>query len=392
MTKLVLSIFLLMVLQQDFVTQVNQTDKLLLITIVVGFLLWQNFCYNKTMIAMETIEKLSKESLPMLTVLAGEDLGQYSQAKETFLKQIGFDPSDLTYSYFDMSETTYQEAELDLESMPFFADEKVVIFDHFADMTTAKKSYLDDKELKRLESYLQSPVETTRLVLMASGKLDGKRRLVKLLKRDALVLETSPLKDAELKTYFQKKAHQEGLIFDTGVFEELLIKSNFDFSDVQKNMAFLKGYKAEGNISSKDIAEAIPKSLQDNIFDMTQLLLRGDINGVRELVHDLRLQGEDDIKLIAVMLGQFRTYLQVKLLSAQGKSEQQIVVSLSDYLGRKVNPYQIRYALRDSRPLSIEFLKTSIKSLIETDYQIKNGTYDKEYLFDLALLKIGSHR
>lgn len=381
-----------MVLQQDFVTQVNQTDRLLLITIVVGFLLWQNFCYNKTMIAMETIEKLSKESLPMLTVLAGEDLGQYSQAKETFLKQIGFDPSDLTYSYFDMSETTYQEAELDLESMPFFADEKVVIFDHFADMTTVKKSYLDDKELKRLESYLQSPVETTRLVLMASGKLDGKRRLVKLLKRDALVLETSPLKDAELKTYFQKKAHQEGLIFDTGVFEELLIKSNFDFSDVQKNMAFLKGYKAEGNISSKDIAEAIPKSLQDNIFDMTQLLLRGDINGVRELVHDLRLQGEDDIKLIAVMLGQFRTYLQVKLLSAQGKSEQQIVVSLSDYLGRKVNPYQIRYALRDSRPLSIEFLKTSIKSLIETDYQIKNGTYDKEYLFDLALLKIGSHR
>ena len=185
-----------MVLQQDFVTQVNQTDRLLLITIVVGFLLWQNFCYNKTMIAMETIEKLSKESLPMLTVLAGEDLGQYSQAKETFLKQIGFDPSDLTYSYFDMSETTYQEAELDLESMPFFADEKVVIFDHFADMTTAKKSYLDDKELKRLESYLQSPVETTRLVLMASGKLDGKRRLVKLLKRDALVLETSPLKDA----------------------------------------------------------------------------------------------------------------------------------------------------------------------------------------------------
>lgn len=381
-----------MVLQQDFVTQVNQTDRLLLITIVVGFLLWQNFCYNKTMIAMETIEKLSKESLPMLTVLAGEDLGQYSQAKETFLKQIGFDPSDLTYSYFDMSETTYQEAELDLESMPFFADEKVVIFDHFADMTTAKKSYLDDKELKRLESYLQSPVETTRLVLMASGKLDGKRRLVKLLKRDALVLETSPLKDAELKTYFQKKAHQEGLIFDTGVFEELLIKSNFDFSDVQKNMAFLKGYKAEGNISSKDIVEAIPKSLQDNIFDMTQLLLRGDINGVRELVHDLRLQGEDDIKLIAVMLGQFRTYLQVKLLSAQGKSEQQIVASLSDYLGRKVNPYQIRYALRDSRPLSIEFLKTSIKSLIETDYQIKTGTYDKEYLFDLALLKIGSHR
>lgn len=107
-------------------------------------------------------------------------------------------------------------------------------------MTTAKKSYLDEKELKRLENYLESPVETTRLVLMSAGKLDGKRRLVKLLKRDAMVLEASPLKDAELRTYFQKQAHQEGLTFDTGVFEELLIKSNFDFSDVQK-LSFSKG-------------------------------------------------------------------------------------------------------------------------------------------------------
>ena len=40
------------------------------------------------MIAMETIEKLSKEKLPMITVLAGEDLGQYSQAKEKFLKAL----------------------------------------------------------------------------------------------------------------------------------------------------------------------------------------------------------------------------------------------------------------------------------------------------------------
>ena len=71
--------------------------------------------------------------------------------------------------------------------------------------------------MKRLENYLESPVETTRLVLMSAGKLDGKRRLVKLLKRDAMVLEASPLKDSELRTYFQKQAHQEGLTFDTGV-------------------------------------------------------------------------------------------------------------------------------------------------------------------------------
>ena len=34
---------------------------------------------------METIEKLSREKLPKITVLAGEDLGQYSQAKTNWI-------------------------------------------------------------------------------------------------------------------------------------------------------------------------------------------------------------------------------------------------------------------------------------------------------------------
>ena len=34
---------------------------------------------------METIEKLSREKLPKITVLAGEDLGQYSPVSYTHL-------------------------------------------------------------------------------------------------------------------------------------------------------------------------------------------------------------------------------------------------------------------------------------------------------------------
>ncbi len=50
------------------------------------------------------------------------------------------------------------------------------------------------------------------------------------------------------------------------------------------------------------------------------------------LVWDLRLQGEDEIKLIAIMLTQFRTYLQVQILHEQGRGEQQIVTVLSDFI------------------------------------------------------------
>ncbi|EMP70969.1 DNA polymerase III subunit delta [Streptococcus ratti] len=344
------------------------------------------------MIAIEMIESLKKDKLSPITVLTGEDFGQYSQMKELFLNQIGFDPSDLNYSYFDMAETVYQDAEMDLESLPFFADEKIVIFDNVADITTAKKSYLADKELKRLEAYLANPLASTKLILCASGKLDGKRRLVKLLKRDAQIFEAKLLKEAELRTYFQKLAHREGLVFESGVFDELLAKSGFDFSEVNKNLTFLKSYKAGGQVTSQDIHKAIPKTLQDNIFDLTQLVLLGKVDEARNLIRDLRLQGEDEIKLIAVMLGQFRMFTQVKLLGSQGKTEQQIVAELSDIIGRRVNPYQVKFALRDSRSLSLSFLKKAMVYLIDADYQIKRGVYDKDYLFDMAILKMAHER
>ena len=123
---------------------------------------------------------------------------------------------------------------------------------------------------------------------------------------------------------------------------------------------------------------------------MTQLILKQRVDEARSLVSDLRLQGEDEIKLIAIMLGQFRIFTQVKILSENGKAESQIVSDLSDYLGRKVNPYQVKFALKDARSLDLSFLKKTMACLIETDYQIKSGLYEKDYLFDLALLRIAT--
>ncbi|MDW8720498.1 DNA polymerase III subunit delta [Streptococcus suis] len=342
------------------------------------------------MLVIEQIEKLKKEKLELLTVLCGEDVGQYQIAKDLLLRQIDFDPTDLGFAYFDMSEADYSQVDLDLVSLPFFSDEKVVILDYFSDLTTDKKRHLTDDELKQFEAYLENPVETTRLVILAPGKLDSKRRLVKLLKRDGLVLEVNPLREMDLKNHFQKEIMRLGLQMGGEVFQYLLEKSNFDFAEISKNLVFLQSYKGKETIEISDIDAAIPKTLQDNIFDLTQLILQSKVDEARNLVRDLRLQGEEEVKLIAIMLTQFRTYLQVQILVEQGRGEQQIVAELSTIMGRKVNPYQVKYALRDSRYLSIGFLKKVVRLLIETDYQIKTGRFDKDYLFDLTLLKIAT--
>lgn len=340
--------------------------------------------------ALQTIKKISAENLPPILVLSGDDIGQFEWMKEQLLKKVGYDSSDLNYSYFDMKETAYSEVELDLVSLPFFADEKIVILDHFVDVTTAKKRYLTDDELQSFEGYLSAPLETTRLIVIAEGKLDSKRRIVKLLKRDAQLLEATELKEQELRAHFAEEIKSLELAIDSQAFDQLLIKSGFDFSEIQKNLEFLKTYKGASSITITDIEEAIPKTLQDNLFDLIQMILKKEIDSARSLVKDLRLQGEDEIKLLAILLSQFRIYTQVKLLKQEGRTESQIVSDLSELTGRKVNPYQVKFALRDSRGLSLSYLEQAICLLIDTDFQMKSGTYEKDYLFDLALLKLAN--
>ena len=340
--------------------------------------------------ALQTIKKISAENLPPILVLSGDDIGQFEWMKEQLLKKVGYDSSDLNYSYFDMKETAYAEVELDLVSLPFFADEKIVILDHFVDVTTAKKRYLTDDELQSFEGYLSAPLETTRLIVIAEGKLDSKRRIVKLLKRDAQLLEATELKEQELRAHFAEEIKSLGLAIDSQAFDQLLIKSGFDFSEIQKNLEFLKTYKGASSITITDIEEAIPKTLQDNLFDLIQMILKKQIDSARSLVKDLRLQGEDEIKLLAILLSQFRIYTQVKLLKQEGRTESQIVSDLSELTGRKVNPYQVKFALRDSRGISLSYLEQAICLLINTDFQMKSGTYEKDYLFDLALLKLAN--
>ena len=342
------------------------------------------------MLAIEESQKLTLSNLPSLSLFTGTDQGQFEVMKSQVLKQIGYDSADLNFAYFDMKEVVYKDVELELVSLPFFADEKIVILDHFVDITTAKKRFLTDDELKSFEEYFDNPSPTTKLIIFAEGKLDSKRRLVKLLKRDAKVFDAVEAKEQELRQYFQKWSQEQGLQFANNSFENLLIKSGFQFSEIHKNLLFLQSYKEDSVIEEEDIVNAIPKTLQDNIFDLTQFILTKKMDQARDLVRDLTLQGEDEIKLIAVMLGQFRTFTQVKILAESGQAESQIASSLGSFLGRNPNPYQIKFALRDSRGLSLSFLKQAISYLIETDYQIKTGLYEKGFLFEKALLQIAS--
>lgn len=329
------------------------------------------------MTVFDELARLSAGNLPQFTVISGENDEIVSELKTQILQKVGFDPSDLSQAYFDMTETDGNLALEELESLPFFGDEMLVVFENLWDLTTVKKSLLTEQQLTRLENFLDKPLETTKVIFIFHGKLDGKRRIVKKLRKVAFDLEATDLKPNELSKYF---------IADSGlqpnIVNLIIEKSNANFAIIKQNIELVKTYADGRTITPEDVQAAVPKSLSDNIFDLTDLILKGRLVAARELVADLVLQGEDEIKLLAILTNNFRLYYQIKILLDKNYTDKQIIAFL------KINPFRLKFLVAPARARTKAFLAQALEQLIDTDFKIKSGQADKKFLLDMALIKL----
>ncbi|EKF51662.1 DNA polymerase III subunit delta [Lactococcus garvieae] len=328
------------------------------------------------MSVFDELEKIKKVGLPQILVLYGEEENIVQELKDRLLEFVHYDSSDLGQAYFDLNTSNANLALEELESLPFFVEQKLVILENLSNLTTAKKSVLDEKQTSRFENFLNNPVESTQLILILHGKLDSRLKLTKKLKSVATLLEAQELKPQELSRAFA----ETGL--SNTILQRIFEKSNFTFPIIKQNISLLKTYTGEREITLEDVEKVVPKSLQDNIFLLTDLILKGKVADARDLVHDLTLQGEELIKILVIMTNTFRLYYQVKLMQNKGWDEQKQTTYL------KIHPYRVKLANQQVRKMQEDFLAQALLSLIELDYKIKSSGVDANYLFDLAVIKL----
>ena len=329
------------------------------------------------MTVFDDFEKIKNTGLPQLLVIFGESEDLVQELKKQLFEFVHFDPSDLSQAYFDLTPTNATLALEELESLPFFSDSRLVILENLFNLTTAKKTVLDEKQLKRFENFLDYPSDTTQLILILHGKLDSRLKVVKKLKAQGTLLEVQELKTQELIQYFLRTTS-----LPRSVLTRIAEKSNDTLSIMKQNIDLVQTYALGREVTVDDVEKVVPKSLQDNIFALTDLIFKGQVNQARELVHDLTLQGEDLIKILAILTNSYRLYLQVKIMQEKGWQEQQQVSFL------KMHPYPVKLANQLVRKLPVRLLKKGLMDLIELDFASKTSTADKSYLFDLTLIKL----
>lgn len=330
--------------------------------------------------ALQTIHDQKFQSLYL--VLGTEEYLQ-KQVRQAFTDSLQLDVDDLNFAEFDMEEDSLDTILDEAESMPFFGDYRMIFVENPFILTAEKKTNAPEHNIDRLISYLKNPVDTTILVFFADyEKLDERKKISKQLKKNAEVIDVAPMDESQVRRFLQQTLDNDEINMERNAFELFIRLTDANLTKVMKELKKLQLFAVQSKqITKKDVEELVPKSLEDNVFELTNYVLQGKTADALQLYGDLHVQGEETIKINAILISQIRIYLQTAILLNMGYQQGNITRSLN------VHPYRVKLAIQQARKMEIQTLTHLYDELIENDYKIKTGQMDKEFLFQLFLLQ-----
>jgi DNA polymerase-3 subunit delta len=148
-------------------------------------------------------------------------------------------------------------------------------------------------------------------------------------------VDVSPLAEKEARKFLGDMIKNEGYQMNRDALELFYERIENQLSRGMRELPklFLSGSE-EKKITKQMVIDLIPRNLEQNIFELVTQVLNKNTYLAIQIYRDLLLQKEEPIKVNAILLGQFRLLLQVKLLSKNGYQQTDITKVL------KVLPYR----------------------------------------------------
>jgi DNA polymerase-3 subunit delta len=284
-------------------------------------------------------------------------------------------------SKYDLSETSINILLEDASSISIFEENKIVI-GYNADFLGGNQNKEETYNLDNLNRYIDNPNPNSILILtLTSDKLDKRKNIVKKLLDKSLVKGFAKLSDNDIFKFAKDMFGTNKYQISFKALHMLIDKTGNNLYLLNSECEKLMLYKANNKIiDEQDIEEMITKYDVDNIFDLTDAVIKKDINISLSLYQELLKRGEEPIKIIVMLANQFRLIFQVKRLNAKGLSEDKIAEYLS------VHPYRVKLA-KEVKLNEKELLKY-ISLLADLDEGIKMGNINKDTGLELFLLRL----
>lgn len=331
----------------------------------------------------QELDQIKKGHVEPVYLVLGTEEYLNKKVRDVFLTSIlHAEETEFNFVSFDMENTLVDQALEEALSAPFFGDKKVIFVENAYFLTSEKGKLNLEHDLKWLEEYIQNPNPDTTMVLFAPyPKLDQRKGIVKRVKKHAKELSTASFSEQDTIAYVKNVCQQAGYTIETDALSLLLQLKGAQLSPLLNELEKVMIYAIDEKRITKDmIALLTVKGLEENVFELSDLVLNKQTSKALLLFQSLITQKEEPIKIIALLLSQFRLLLQVKILRTKGYTQDDMAKVL------KVHPYRVKLAMQQEKKFAQNDLSVAYQTLIDTDYQLKTGQGDPYIQFELFVL------
>jgi DNA polymerase III subunit delta len=303
---------------------------------------------------------IEKGELAPLYLLCGDEPYLVERAVKKLLER-AVDPSfrDFNLNVFYGNECKGDEAFSAAQTLPMFADRRVVLIKKGGDLSAGAQEIL--------LSYLQDPSPSTSLVLQAE-KVDGRKKFFAEFKKRGEVVEFKRPYENQLGPYVRDEVRAAGKKIDPAAAELLgyLVGNNLQelVSQIEK-LCIYCGKKEQ--IGVDDVKAIVSDTKVESVFEFTDALGSKDLPKALRLLTILLQDGEAPLKVLGAVARHYRQLWQVRELLDKKVPSGELAKAAG------INPYFLKKVTDHARNYQVGELKQVFERMLELDVAFKSG-------------------
>ena len=308
-------------------------------------------------------------------LLYGEEAYLKKQYKDKLTKAMLPEGDTVNYAYYEGKGTNPAEL-IDLaETMPFFADRRLIVVENSGFFKNATPELAD---------YIKNMPETA-CFLFVESEVDKRGKMYKSVKDKGRAVEMGRQDEKTLLYWLAGMVKKEGKQIKESTARYLVAKTGTDMENLEKEMEKLFSYTlGQTEITVQDVDEICTTQITNKIFDMVEAVATKQQKRALHYYYDLLALKEPPMRILYLLSRQFKLLMEVKDLSGRGYEESQIAKTAG------LHPFVAGKYIKQCHSFSKEELRSIMEDAANMEEMVKTGRLNDRMSVELFIVKYSS--
>ncbi len=305
-------------------------------------------------------------------LICGEEDYLRRQYKEKLREAItGGD--DMNYSYFEGKGIPVKEVIDVCETLPFFAERRLVVLENSGFFKNACEDALVEY-IKNIPEYLT--------ILFVETEVDKRNRLYKAVSQNGYVSEMQIQEDSVLKKWVQSLLAAENKKMDARTLQTFLEYAGSSMDNIKGELEKVICYAYGREIlTEEDVKQICTVTTENKIFDMVSAVALKKQKEALALYYDLLTLKEPPMRILYLLTRQFNLILQVKELEEEGYGS----ATMAKKMG--VQNFIVNKCQNQAKLFTRTKLRQALEECASFEEAVKTGRLDDRMCVELIIIK-----